>query len=161
MNLRKNNGFTGVDISIAIIIILIFIPTIFGIAYNINRTDATAQTQSQALRIASDVLEIAKSEEYQNVTLQASSQFLIDLSKNYTRSTYTDAEEAEYEYIYYSTTGENNELYQIQIGLKNYYPSDTTETEKEDVIKIVKVTVFYSVGSEKKAVDISTVLQNN
>lgn len=161
MNLRKNNGFTGVDISIAVIIILIFIPTIFGIAYNINRTDAAAQTQSQALRIASDVLEIAKSEEYQDVTLQTGSQFLTDLNASYTSSAYTDTEEADYEYIYYQTTGEKNQLYQIQIGLKNYYPTDVTEAEKVDVIKLVKVTVFYSVGSEKKTVNISTVLQND
>ena len=33
MNLRNNKGYTGIDIAIAMIIILIFVPTIFGIVY--------------------------------------------------------------------------------------------------------------------------------
>ena len=37
MNLKKNNGFVGVDISVAVIILLILVPTITGMIYNINK----------------------------------------------------------------------------------------------------------------------------
>ena len=37
---KKNSGFAGIDISISMIIILIFIPTIFGIVYNIQKIKA-------------------------------------------------------------------------------------------------------------------------
>ena len=36
MNLRNNKGYTGVDISVAMIIILIFIPTIFAVVNSIR-----------------------------------------------------------------------------------------------------------------------------
>lgn len=158
MNFRKNNGFTGIDISITMIIILIFIPTVFGIVYNIQKTNVSIKRESKAVSIAVDVLEIAKAEEYQNVNLESSS-FLTNLSKNYSASTYTnpETEDSNYEYIYYAMTGEENEHYQIQIGLQNYYPSST---EQEDLIKKIKVTVFYPVGNTIKNIDISTILQN-
>lgn len=159
MNFRKNNGFTGIDISISMIIILIFIPTVFGIVYNIQKTNVSVKRESKAVSIAIDVLEIAKSKPYDAVKLEASSDFLTSLNKNYSQSTYTNSstEESDYEYIYYSLTGEDDEHYQIQIGLQNYYPSST---EQEDLIKKIKVTVFYPVGNMIENIDISTVLQN-
>ena len=37
MKIKNNKGFVGVDTSIAIIILLIFIPTITAMIYNINK----------------------------------------------------------------------------------------------------------------------------
>jgi hypothetical protein len=53
MNFRKNQGFAGVDISISVIIILIFIPTIFGIVYNIGKTNGDLKRKSKAVDIRS------------------------------------------------------------------------------------------------------------
>lgn len=53
MDLRKNQGFTGVDISISMIIILIFIPTIFGMVYNIQKTNQSVNRKSTAVGIRS------------------------------------------------------------------------------------------------------------
>ena len=49
-NLRKNNGFAGIDISISMIIILIFIPTIFGIVYNIGKINAEVKPSFNAVK---------------------------------------------------------------------------------------------------------------
>lgn len=53
MNYRKNNGFAGIDISISMIIILIFIPTIFGVVYNIQKTNTSVKRESTAVSIRS------------------------------------------------------------------------------------------------------------
>lgn len=63
MNLRKNNGFAGVDISISMIIILIFIPTIFGIVYNIQKTNSSVNRKSEAVGIRSECFRISKNRE--------------------------------------------------------------------------------------------------
>lgn len=59
--------------------------------------------------------------------------------------------------MYYSAVVDDEEHYQIQIGLKNYYPSDT---EQEDLIKEINVLVIYPVGNTLKNINISTVLKN-
>lgn len=159
MDFKKNNGFTGIDISISMIIILIFIPTIFGIVYNIQKTNSSVKREAKAVDIATDILEIAKAENYNDITLESDSNFLIDLNGKYSTSTYTNSEthEENYEYVYYSAIGEDDVHYQIQIGLMNYYPSST---ETEDLVKKIKVVVFYPIGNTQKTIDISRVFKN-
>lgn len=165
MNFRRNKGFASIDISITMIVILIFIPTIFGIVYNIQKTNNEVERKSQAVNIGIDVLELAKSMEYNQIELDndtENKQFLESLNNNYDTSDYrnTNTEEDGYKYMYYTATGKRNEHYQIQIGLKNYYPSDIEEDKKEDLVKQLKVRVIYPVGKSQKDVDFSMTLQN-
>ena len=157
--LKKNNGFTGVDISISIIVILIFVPTIFGVVYNIQKTNAGIERKTNAVNIATDVLEIVKSEQYSDITV-SNSKLVTDLNNKYTKSSYknTEKEEDGYNYIYYSTKGSNNESYQIQLGIKNYYPSSS---KTEDYVKEIKVRVFYFFGNSVKDIDIGIVVKTN
>lgn len=157
-NFAKNNGFAGIDISISMIIILIFIPTIFGIVYNIGKINAEVKRKTAAINIATNVLEIIKMEDYSNLNIQNST-LNEDLSTKYEKSTYTNTEKEEtgYSYVYYKTEGSKNEHYQIQIGIKNYYPSDI---DKLDYVKQVKVRVFYPYGNSVKDIDISLAKQN-
>ena len=103
---KKNNGFTGIDISISMIIILIFIPTIFGIVYNIQKINADVKRKSAAVNIATNVLEIVKSEEYSDI-ITTESKLTTDIKRKYEESTYknTEKEETRYSYIYYKATG--------------------------------------------------------
>ena len=155
---KKNSGFAGIDISISMIIILIFIPTIFGIVYNIQKINADVKRKSTAVNIATNVLEIVKSEDYSNLST-SSSKLNTDIKTKYEASTYknTDKEETGYSYVYYKTIGENGEQYQIQLGIKNYYPSDT---DRQDYVKQVKVRVFYPYGDSVKDIDISIAKTN-
>ena len=155
--LRKNQGYTGVDISISIIIMLIFIPTIFGMVYNIQKSNAETKRKSNAINFGTDVLEVAKVEDYSEISLDG--KFKTDLDAKYRSSNYknTETEEADTTYFYYQARDENDEHYQIQVGIKNYYPNDN---DNEDVIKQIKVRVFYSSGDDIKNVDISMVKKN-
>ncbi len=156
---KKNNGFTGVDISISIIVILIFVPTIFGVVYNIQKTNVAITRKNNAVNIATDVLETVKSEQYSDITVSGS-KLITDLNKKYAKSSYTNKEKEEngYNYIYYSTNGNKNESYQIQLGIKNYYPSSS---QKNDYVKEIKVRVFYFFGNSVKDIDIGIVVKRN
>ena len=98
---KKNSGFAGIDISISMIIILIFIPTIFGIVYNIQKINADVKRKSTAVNIATNVLEIVKSEAYSDITTSGN-KLNTDIKKKYEASTYknTDREETGYSYVY-------------------------------------------------------------
>ena len=65
MNFRKNNGFTGIDITSSMIIILIFIPTIFGTVYNLQMLNVAVDRKAQAVNIAVDELEKVKSDAFE------------------------------------------------------------------------------------------------
>lgn len=166
MNLRNNKGYTGVDISVAMIIILIFIPTIFAVVNNIQRLNAKAERQANAVNIATDILEIAKSINYDGVETVINESdpdskkiFITRLNTKYGTPTYeaiaSDTVEEDYEYVYYSYSGDKNVHYRIQIGLLNYEP------DSADLVKKIKVTVTYPVGKNTKSINISTVLQKN
>lgn len=149
MNFKNNKGYTGVDISIAMIFILILIPTIFGIVYNIQRTNSEVERKSEATAIATDILETAKSLEYSEITLDGNKQFVLELNNKYTNVN------PNYEY---SKTGHKNVYYKIEIELENYYPQDATEIE--DLVKKLKVKVTYPIGNITKSIDISTLIKN-
>ena len=67
MNFRNNKGFTGIDISVSVIIILILIPTVFGIVYNIQRIRVKTERQAEAVDIATNILEAVKNTTYGGV----------------------------------------------------------------------------------------------
>lgn len=154
MKLRNNKGFAVIDISIALIIIILLIPTIFGIVYNVQKSNNSVKRKATALNIATDILEIAKAVGYNNISLENST-FLDTLNQRYEKSDYEDSslKKENYNYIYYSTTGENEEHYQIQIGVLN-------KAEEGNSKKIVEVVVIYPVGNKQETIDISTAIKN-
>ena len=126
MNFRNNKGYTGVDISVAMIIILIFIPTIFA-----DPDSKKAFTNLLSTKYGTP--------QYETIA--------------------SDVEEENYDYVYYSYSGEKNVHYRIQIGLWKYKPEETQASP--DLVKKIKVTVTYPVDKNTKTLDISTVLQKN
>ena len=71
MKLRNNNGFTGIDVSIALIVLLIFIPMLFEIIYNLKKVNQSVNRESTALDIAVNVIEDTKLEQYDNIATKA------------------------------------------------------------------------------------------
>ena len=76
MNLRKNNGITTIDFSVAIMILLVTIPVMFGIAYNFLKDDNYAIREATAVRVATEVIEMAKSTNFDEITLNDESSFI-------------------------------------------------------------------------------------
>ena len=157
MNLKNNKGYTGVDVSVAIILIMLFIPTIFGMTYNIRKARADIAKKSYATKIATEIIGYAKLAGYEKI---ASNQFWND---NFWTSKYSETSNSvnfvedtnyyDYKYYYLVNNSEtNNGNYVIQVGLGNYFaPGSATAY----IIKKVKVVVAYDlVGTELKKVEI-------
>ena len=64
MNFKSNKGYTGADISIALIILLIFIPTIGAIIFNITLANNNTKRKVVAMNFATSILELAKETDY-------------------------------------------------------------------------------------------------
>ena len=171
MNLKNNKGYTGVDVSVAIIIIMLFIPTIFGMTYNINKTKANIAKKSYASQIATQILNIAKTTEYEKIDKGFNEQATND-NENFlnklinifgtpvSNHTYNDAApDNSYIYKFFNTTKDNGDIFEIQVGVKNYYPEDNNLPEK-DIIKKIKVIVAYSVGSKLEKIELNMPIEN-
>lgn len=182
MNLKNNKGYSGVDVSVAIIIIMLFIPTIFGMIYNINKSKSSVTREGYATNIATQILSMAKSVEYENIdkgfTLEDEHQlnlleqgleesekaktFLKKIKTAYSTADYNEAtfggEDENFKYRYFTTKGNNNEIYLIQVVVANYYPQN--EENIIDLIKKVKVVVAYPVGSKIEKIDLYVPIEN-
>ena len=145
MNLRNNKGFTEIDISVSIIIILLFIPLMFGLIYNIGKTNNVVKRQTQALSILTSVLEITKDKDlsFDKIDI-ANSEFIGKMQQKYTKIDNSN-------YIY---SIENKEQYKINIIIEPY-PEDVVPV----LVKKFTVKVAYPDGNETKDIQISTVLQ--
>lgn len=149
MNLRSNKGFTGADILVSIVVLTIFIPTLFGMVYNVNKTNKYLTRESNAVKIATEILEIAKSIGVQAFDLEGSGSFNNLLETNNYVLQQTDGEEAEYLY-----EGVDEVHYKVTINLS--YPFD----EENDLVKQIKVNVEYPIANTTKSIEISTVLKS-
>lgn len=159
MNFKNNKGYTGVDISVAMIIILVLIPTVFGIIFSIQRTGAEVNRKAEAVRIITDILETAKSLEYSEISLSEGKQFVLELNNMYTNLTQNGTNDIEC-----LKTGDKNVQYKIKIEVNNYFPEGTEQSEMEnvenDLVKKIKVTVTYPIGNITKSIDISTLIKS-
>ena len=158
MNLRNNKGYTGIDISVAMIIILIFVPTIFGIVYNLQKTRARTERNAIAVSTAVDILEIAKTINYSNVVISENSEFISQINNDYLNLQISEDTEDTVTCTYID---DNNVHYRIEVNITNQYPSEIQESEKRDYVKKITVTVDYPVGNTTKSINISTILENS
>ena len=60
MKLKNNKGYVGVDVTIALMVLVILVPTITAMTFNINKTSNVIKRKTQALSIATNMLEISK-----------------------------------------------------------------------------------------------------
>lgn len=154
MNLRNNKGYTGIDISIAMIIILIFVPTIFGIVYNLQKSRIKTEREATAVGIAVDILEIAKALNYNDLNL-LDGELKTVLDNKYEVSTQNSNTEND---AYYTFIKDNDNRYKIQVSVLKYTPENISNTD--DFVKKVKVIVTYPIENTTNSIDISTVVQN-
>lgn len=106
MNFKSEKGITGVDISVAIIIIMLFVSLISTLIYNYTKNSKELNRKSVATNIIVDVLEYAKNINYdtldqetlnsyctskqeQGYSINATLEELIDEKKVTVKVTYT------------------------------------------------------------------------
>ncbi len=169
MNLRKNQGYTGVDISISILIIVILIPIIGGIVYNISSSGDVMNQKSYAINIATNVLEVAKSiDDIKYVYSKAEEEpedsetnSFIYFLNNKIQNRLSDAEIQTIdgnEHIVFTVKDQKQNHYKVIVDAIDYAQITSTPDPKTNVVKEVKTNITYSVGNKLKNVEISTVI---
>lgn len=130
INIHSEKGFTGVDLTIAILILVLFVSIITTIFYNIYISSTSIKRSTIANGYAMDILEAIEKENYEAIyTNSPAIQNIIQKEKIARGYTVTVAVEK-----YNETTG---------------------NTDKEDLVKTVTVTVEYKVGIKPEKVTMS------
>lgn len=166
MKLKNNKGFSLIDSAIALVLLLIFIPTLGGIIYSIKKTDNSIIRKSHAVDTATDIIEMAKSVEYDKITLtdanDITDEFMDKIRVRYKNPIIREIEPNNE--IEFSIEDSNKTVYKVNVKIENYV--DTQEfaekhslEEPKDLIKKIIVKVEYPVGNNVKAIDIGSILK--
>lgn len=169
MNFRENKGYTGIDISIAILVFVILVPLIIAIAYNISSSGNYTDQKAYAVNIAANTLEIAKSVgKLENVYSKTADTpqtivgetYITKLSSTMQRIDANNTPSIVNDKITFVVTDEKNNRYKIQTEVTDYVdtldpiPADA----KHNVVKKVTSKVYFSTGKTEQNVEISTII---
>ena len=149
MKIKNNKGFVGVDTSIAIIILLIFIPTITAMIYNINKENKNVERKSQALNFAVNVMETAKGIGTKDLTLENMEKEITNLysAEIQQNSNTTDG---------IINISKDDVNYNLTITIQDYNEIDDTVAQNK--AKPVKVIVTYLSGGKEQKIELSTAI---
>lgn len=151
--LKQNKAFTGLDLSISIIVIIISITVIAFMIYNLYIIGAGVKRNVIATDYAINALEIVGSTDYEDVTFVENNSLKEKLDAFFGKEG-NITQEGNYE-VTIGTPGTSGNNFDIIINIEKY--SDVN-TEKEDYIKIIKVNIKYNLGKEtnEETLEIST-----
>ncbi len=146
MNYKNNKGVTGVDLSVALIVFVLFVGLVSSIAYNFNMSSKAVNRKAIATDIAINKIETLKNKKGNELNTATTTEYANN-DGNITAEGITGPYEIITEIKDYKET--------------NYY-NNLSQSEKENiqanVIAIVKVTVKYNVGKRSESIDISTAI---
>lgn len=168
MKIKNNKGYVAIDASIAVLILLIIIPTIAGMIYNVNKSNNFIERKTEAINIAVNTIEIVKG-------IGANGELNETTVRNNIAELYTLTEEDVYTMVenindkINSITGtitNNENTYKIKIDIQDYANTqEATDKQTETgieiesgLVKIVEVTVEYRSGKETKSIKLNTAI---
>ena len=174
MDLRNNKGYTGIDISITILILIILIPVITGMAYNIGKSNSGIEQKSYAITEASSALEVAKSvTNIENIYSKKSDtpkvvveddDYIKKLKSNFQDKLVDSMQEPQIkeeegnEKIVFVTKDKNDKQYKILIDVEDFANTGTIEGAKKNIVKKITAKVIYRIGNKTENIEISNVI---
>lgn len=130
---KNENGFTAVDLGLAMAVIIIFAVIITSISYNVYASSVEAKRTAVALNYAVDIFEHIGALDYDDVTANSGEIFDIEALKGYIQESTTNNSGTE---IIIGKIG----TYNIELKIEDY--------NGEDVIKIITLKITYLVSRE-------------
>ena len=167
MNFRGNKGYTGIDISISIIILTIVIPIVSGMVYNLGKSRSNMEQKSYAINIASNILEQAKSinnleniysKEEDKVEENPDNIFITNLENNLEPAEQINQPGSTIEF---SLQDQKQRRYKVTIDIVDFADNDNSDSEEifeKNYVKTVNVKVMYSLGKNIETIEMSTVI---
>lgn len=151
MNFKNNKGYVAVDASIAILVLLIIVPTIAGMIYNVNKSNSLIDRKTEAISIAVNTIETAKGIAADELT---SEEVMKELEGVYAFSDITESDADSNKKVL--TIEKENNTYKITIIVQDYNEINTSAVSGK--VKIVDVTVEYRSGNETNNINLNTVI---
>lgn len=139
MKLKSEKGFTGIDMTIAIIILVIFTGIIATLFYNYNLTSKEIERKSKATEYAIRTIEEIKSSKFQ-------------IYENYS------IKDAKQGYLCKDEKIAEQEGYYKTVQIIDYTDIVGNIDKPFGILKKVNVIISYLVEGEEKTLDISTVI---
>lgn len=138
--LKKQNGITGIDISISILIITVFTGILAALFYNIYITSMNIERSDIATNIAINIIEYANKINYDEIDIETFDEDKLLLK-------YQDQDE--------NGVAEKHipNGYECKIEVTPYA---TSENELEDIIKTITVKIKYKIGKGDHEIAIQT-----
>lgn len=135
MKIKNQKGFTGIDVSISILIIIVFIGLITGLFYNLATTSARVERKTRATNLAIEIIEALKVTNFNNLISTEENQMTIE---------------------------ELNNLTSKEINIPNGYSYKILIEDYQDsgVVKTLKVEITYKQGKSNENVSIETLVKN-
>ncbi len=140
--LKNEKGVTGVDITIAIILITIFVAIIATLFFNIRKTSSDIERRTQATAYAVSIIEQIKANGFEALPTVSDGTNII----------------TGYEDKYIQDNGVDTPYYQT-IRVEDYSEIIESTGEEEiqsDVVKKITVTIAYKSGNENQEISLST-----
>ena len=140
--LKNEKGVTGVDITIAIILITIFVAIIATLFFNIRKTSSDIERRTQATAYAVSIIEQIKANGFEALPTVSDGTNII----------------TGYEDKYIQDNGVDTPYYQT-IRVEDYSEIVESTGEEEiqsDVVKKITVTIAYKSGNENQEISLST-----
>ena len=138
MLIKEEKGFTGIDITISLIVITIFIAMIANLIANINLTAQDTNRKTIATSYAVQEIEKIKAQGYLD---------------SYDSKGIAKEEVLKEEDIY---NGSEFTGYNKKIVIRDYVLVVNDTTKKSNIVKEITVNISYKVGNKEKNVKIST-----
>lgn len=157
MKLKNNKGFTGIDISVSIIIILIFIPTVFSLVYEIQLARVNVERKRQAIEIATEIFETAKGMNFDDLYTYNIGGGDTPLKQTLTSKGYIQTSTNLSNPVSFSYTGVNDVQYSIKISI-NMYEKPNRESNL-NAMKLVQLEIKYPIGKKENSINISTLVK--
>lgn len=149
MKLKNNKGYVAIDASIAVLVLLIIVPTIAGMIYNVNKTNDFIDRKTEAISIAVNTIEAAKGIDSDIVELKEEN-VQVAIGTSLEEIYGEDFETSEF------TLTKNENTYKIVLDIQDYNKINTEA--KENKVKIVTATVKFRSGKQEKKIELSTVI---
>lgn len=162
INFKNNRGITGIDLAVAMIVIVLFVSLIFALFYNVYISTVGVRRNEQAISYAVAILETIEQYDYEDVTTEEEPEdiFINDLQAvvdNINKDTAPEIENRKTRIVRENTNIETfTNPYIITIDVTRYEKEDHTETL--DIVKTITLNTYYRIGKkeEKEKVEIKT-----
>ena len=136
MNIKDNKGVTGVDVAVAIVVIIVFLSIITAMFYNVSTSSKNISRKAEATHIAVDVIEKMKQAEFGDLEVTGETRQKLSETSIPTLTDYTVANP-----------------YDVEITVEDY--------KDGNAVKIITAYVTYKVNKKDEEVKIQTLKKIN